>query len=220
MKKMDKYILYGIIFFLLTTFLGVCIAIIFRSIDTNYNSLRINDYFQFTASFGGSVLGVFITFLIFNGNIEIQNNNLNKEKIVQKEKLKINTDLSTYKELYNICKEILKELEFIISEIEYYRIEYSKKYKEKLLITLKKSLNNIDSLISEFIFIKATLNESNKDLDNIKNLNNSIKIYNDLNESKLKGIIDKSNNMSNTVNKCICEILKQVSNLNKNLLEI
>lgn len=49
---------------------------------------------------------------------------------------------------------------------------------------------------------------------------NSIKIYNDLNKSKLKDIIDKSNNMSNTVNKCICEILKQVSNLNKNLLEI
>ncbi|MGU8310657.1 hypothetical protein ACV3RX_01355 [Clostridium perfringens] len=40
---------------------------------------------------------------------------------MQKEKLKINKDLSTYKELYNICKEILKELEFIIIEIEYYR---------------------------------------------------------------------------------------------------
>ncbi|HII4440515.1 TPA: hypothetical protein ACY4R4_001334 [Clostridium perfringens] len=187
-----KFIIVNISITIILTLIAIEIAFVFK-ISKYGNLLEIKDFFNFAGSFGGAILASWISIIILIFTLEKQKEQFDEERKIERLKLldekrlnKINNDIATYREVYDICKNMLSEIEFSIRELERF-LAIGPEVDEIVFENFRKSCDTINRLVNDFIFVSLTI--ENNTNTNIINLNyNFDKIYKDF---KLKYFNDE-----------------------------
>lgn len=209
-KEDEESNLYSRIFLFLICY-AFLIALIFRILPYG-EQLEIKDYFNFAGSFGGAIIGGFISLVILKITLKEQKEQFEKQKEIEdirreedrkqfekqleheKEKFNkeynikiINDKIMQYKELYFLCEDILMLINKMTMSSEKYNEEIFnyKEYNDFLeFISLK--LVDIRSFIIKFklyVFLLDEYNEESKKIEKYcYDLENSFKTLKEIDE--------------------------------------
>ncbi|MGG5461489.1 hypothetical protein [Clostridium sp. B9] len=188
MKKSKNKINFTIGIIIITglfVLIAIGIASIFK--HSPYGDLlEIKDFFNFAGSFGGAILGGLVSIMILKFTLDKQKEQFDEERRLEKEKYIIENNIETYRELYNLCKKMLIEINSLIEEINNNKDFNTKEQYNDVLLYFKKSCDNINMLVYDFTFTKLSINEDLFIDNNIMNLNNNIdEIYKEFKSKKL-----------------------------------
>ncbi|EHK2337675.1 TPA: hypothetical protein ACSQWB_000965 [Clostridium perfringens] len=224
MKRFEnKFVitLIAILFALIAT----CIALVFKYSKYGY-LLEIKDFFNFAGSFGGAILGGLVSIVVLKFTLDKQKEQFDEERRIAKERTIIENNIEAYKELYTLCKKMLLEINSLIQEIKNNEDYKNENQYDNLLLYFKKSCDNINILVYDFIFVKLSINEGLFVDINIINLNKKIdQIYRrfkfeDLEKKDLSKTILELERLNRRIKSYVNNIIERTSTLNNRKLLI